>query len=346
MHIEGLEIVQRQEDFYVTLPPFFLNQSRWKSYQDCNRLYGWYNIENLVPSKKKGYFEIGTAVHKAQEYAHAHNSTEEAYKKATELAVQTFTKGMGVPQLPGDQEEIDKGVETLRKLLPAYQKAYAQTGRAWKPLGMELAFRVEVGDGTGVWLVGRIDNLVTFLNGLWLVDYKTMSKLDMRTFMQYEIDVQLTAYIYGGTKQLSLDAIARGEKPVMIRGAIIDGMVKTTIPQFHREMYTRSVQDLREFELEWCMKVWEIAAKHAILAGDKTLYNTLTEKMWALGREAGWKVVFPKNTQQCFRYGTCSHRELCVADNEVRRLAFTKRPTDYVDDARATATKAREASKE
>lgn len=330
-----LRSAQMTEDrIEIALPPFFLNQSRWKSYQDCGRLYGWINIEGLEPDRKRVFLEIGSAIHEAMVVAHEGGGTQEAIDKAIKHADKRFRKGMSGPKLPGDEEVIQDGAATVARLLPAYFQHYGIQGQLWKPLGMELAFCVEVGEGTGIFLVGRIDNLVTFMNGLWLADYKTMSKLDMRDFIKYEIDVQLTAYIYGGTKQLTLDALKRGEKPVFIRGAIIDGMVKTIVPQFHRELYTRSIEDLRDFEKEFCMKTWEIAAKHAIVKGNKALYNLYCDKMYDLGVAEGWKTTFPKNTQQCFRYGTCAFRDLCVKDNDVRRMAFKKREEDYVDAAR------------
>lgn len=302
------------EPLYIDLPPFYINQSRWKSYQDCDRLYGWEHIEGLEPVRKKVYFEIGTAVHNAQVHAQLKGATKEAFEEATAAAEASFRKGMEGPKLPGDEEIIQQGVDVIKRMLPAYHQHWGAQGQMWKPLGMELAFCVEVGEGTNIFLVGRIDNLVTFMNGLWLVDYKTMGRLDLRDFLKYEIDVQLTAYIYGGTKQLSLDAMSRGEKPVIIRGAIIDGLVKTATPQFHRELFTRSVDDLREFELEFVEKAREIQVKHARVKNGEP-----------------WKVVFPKNTQQCFRYGTCAFRDLCVKDNEVRRMSFRKRTPDYVD---------------
>lgn len=334
------------EPIYIELPPFHINQSRWKAYQDCDRLYGWLHIEGLVPDRKKAYFEFGTAIHNAQVHAHTNGGTQKAFEEAAEMAKKEFMKGMGGPKLPGDQEAIDQGVDTIKRMLPAYYEHYKAKGQLWKPLGMELAFCVEVGEGTNVFLVGRIDNLVTFMNGLWLVDYKTMSKLDMRDFLKYEIDIQLTAYIYGGTKKLSADSMAQGGKPVVIRGAIIDGLVKTKEPQFHREMYTRDVNDLREFEVEFCMKVWEIAAKHAMVQKDRKLYDAYTQKIWELGESAGWKVIFPKNTQQCFKYGTCSHRDLCVKDNDVRRMSFRKRTPDYVDEAQKLVVKPSESINE
>lgn len=302
----------------LELPPFWLNQSRWKEYMDCPRLYAWQHVENLEPTRPRGYLQLGTAIHKAQEVAHAGDGTQEAFDEALKVAEQTFKAGMAAagPSLPGDDEQVAEGLETIKRMLPAYRAYYVGTGQLWKPLGMELEFCVEVGEGTGVFLVGKIDNLVTFMNGLWLVDYKTMGRLDLRDFLKYEIDVQLTAYIYGGTKQLTLDARKRGEPPVVIRGAIIDGMIKTKVPQFHRELYTRTIDDLREFELEWVETAREMARKHQRVRNGEP-----------------WKVVFPKNTQQCFRYGTCAFRDLCVKDNEVRRMAFRKRRPDYVDKA-------------
>lgn len=317
------------QPMYVELPPFYMNQSRWKVYQDCDRLYGWYHIENLVPDRPRKALEIGTAIHVAQEIAHGGvykdgveviaPRSEEAFHYAMKAAEQTFRKGMSTgPKLPGDEAEILDGVRVISKLLPAYYEHYKGEDQLWKPLGTELSFCVEVGEGSNVFLVGRIDNLVTFMDGLWLVDYKTMGKLDMREFLKYEIDVQPTAYIYGGTKKLSLEAMARGEPPVRIRGVIIDGMVKTAVPQFHREIYTRSLDDLREFELEFVEKAREIATKHLRVANGEN-----------------WKTVFPKNTQHCFRYGTCAFRDLCIRDNETRRAAYRDRDQDYVDAARA-----------
>lgn len=330
--------MEDQEAVHIELPPFFLNQSRWKNFQDCDRLYAWEQIEGLTPDRPRLPLAVGTAIHKAQVEIHKGGSTPEAIKNATESAVKLFTDSMRSrgPQLIGDAEQVEEGTQTIKTLLPAYHQHWKSLGQQWKPLGQELSFCVEVGEGTKVFLVGTIDNLCVLNNALWLVDYKTMKKLDMREFMKYEIDIQLTAYIYGGTKQLSLDARKEGKPPVVIRGAIIDGLVKTIVPQFHREIYTRNIQDLRDFEQEFCMKAWEIAAKHAIHRGDRAAYNLFRDKIYDLGR-TGWKTLFPKNTQQCFRYGLCDYRDLCVKDTETRRTGYRIRTPDYVDEARERA---------
>ena len=326
----------------VRLPEFFINQSRWKCYQDCDRMYGWEYVEQLLPDRPRKVLEIGAAVHKAQVVAFSRGGTAEAYVEATQVAAATFRERMGAaPLLPGDEAEVQDGVAVIRRLLPAYHAHYKALGQQWKPLGLEVKFCVEVGEGTNVWLVGRIDNLVTFMQGLWLVDYKTMGRLDLRDFLKYELDTQLTAYIYGGTKQLSLEARAQGKPPVIIRGAIIDGMVKTQVPQFHRELYTRSIEELRDFEIEFCLKAWEIAAKHAVLLDDRAAFDAFGDRIYHVGQQHGWKALFPKNTNHCFRYGTCAWRDLCAKDTAVRRCAFKYRDQDYVDEMRPLADRLR-----
>lgn len=326
-----------EQPIYVEVPPpFYMNQSRWKSYQDCDRLYAWDQIGNIVTGRPRKPLITGSAVHKAQVLIHSKSNTPESIAEGVKLAEDYYREKMKRPgpELPFDEKEMEEGLTVLRRMIPAYHRHWKDLGRVWKPLGMELSFCVEVGEGTNVFLVGTLDNLVVLDGNLWLVDYKTMAKLDLREFMKYEIDIQLTAYIYGGTKQLTLDARKEGKPPVVIRGAIIDGLIKTTDPQFHREIYTRSVDDLRQFELEFCMKVWEIAAKHAMVKKDRPSYDLYINKMYQLG-SSDWKIAFPKNTQQCFRYGTCDFRDLCVKDTPTARLAFHTRTPDYVDAAAA-----------
>jgi len=93
--------------------------------------------------------------------------------------------------------------------------------------------------------------------------------------------------------------------------------VKTKTPQFHRETYSRTVEELREFEREFAEWGYRIANSH--------------QRVEEGGED--WKTVFPKNTNQCCRYGTCPYRELCLADTPMRRNLYDKRTPDYVDDA-------------
>lgn len=330
----------------IELPPIFLNQSRYKNFFDCPRYYGWLHVEGLVSSRPRKQLVTGRMVHDAQLEIHSGGNTPEVIAAATERAAKRFVEEMKPPEGPQIligiaeeklKEEAKEGEALIKKMLPAYHRHWGERGMLWKPLGQELEFTVEVGEETNVFLVGRIDNLAIFMNGLWIVDYKTMVKNDPREFLKWNTDIQLTAYIYGGSKQLTLDARKLGKPPVRIRGAIIDGMIKTLIPQFEREMFTRTIEDLREFEQEWCFSAWDIAAREAMIKGERKKHDLFREKQYALGASGGWKIAFPKATNHCYRYGQCSHLDLCVKDNETRRLAFIRRGSDYVDNARAAA---------
>jgi hypothetical protein len=152
---------------------------------------------------------------------------------------------------------------------------------------------------------------------LYLVDYKTAGKMDPRDLLKYELDLQLTCYTYGLSRLLTDESVKAGGEPIRVQGAIIDLLVKTQTPQFARETFTRTDEELAEFELEFVEYGKRIEAQLArVNAGED------------------WKIVFPKNTESCFKWGRpCDFRDLCLKDTPTRRAVFNKRKPDYVDSA-------------
>lgn len=222
------------------------------------------------------------------------------------------------PSTTFEDKTLEESWEIVERLVPAYVEHWSSLGELWVPLGQEIEFCVEVGEGTSNFLRGKADNLATYKQGMVGVDYKTSGRMDPRDLLKYEIDSQLSAYIYGLSKHLTDESVARGGEPVFIRGFFVDLLVKTKIPQFAREFYTRSVEELQEFESEFNEYCDELREKQ-----DRTLPP--------IGED--WKVVFPKNTEHCFRFGTCPFRDICVKDTPVRRALYDKREPDYVDTA-------------
>jgi hypothetical protein len=279
-------------------------------------MYGWDRIEGLTPAGKRAALEIGTAVHEG--LAHFHGG---AGKVTVEQALETAKKKLkdrGGMRSTFDDKTVDEAIEIVEAVLPAYFDHWQEKEQIWKPLNQEIQFTVEVGDGTDAFLRGKADNLHTAKGGLYLVDYKTAGRMDPRDLKKYELDVQLSAYIYGLTKFLTEQSLAKGGDPVLIRGAIVDLLVKTKVPQFARELFTRTIEELFEFEQEWVETCDEIREKEDRVAAGEP-----------------WKVVFTKNTDNCFRYGTCPYHELCLHDSPVRRALYEKRTPNYVDEARA-----------
>jgi hypothetical protein len=286
---------------------FNLNQSRVQTFLRCHRKYGWQYVEQLVPDRPTYHLSTGTAVHAALAAVKAGKATPE---ESVQIALETFKDLLPKRKLPGDDEIIAENEEIIQAMVPAYFEHYKHDPEPWKPIGIEVAGRVEVGEGTGVFLVFRTDALVIWRKMLWLVDHKTAKKLDPRDLMKYEMDIQPTAYAYGITK-----LFAQQGRNMRVSGVIINVLVKTKVPQFAREQYTRTDDELAEFEREFVEIARDMKTRHLrVQAGEN------------------WKDVFYKNTNECFSYGTCWFRDLCMHDTPTRRLSFRSREADYVDD--------------
>jgi hypothetical protein len=295
------------------LPPIVLNQSSLKAWLNCNRLYGWERIQRLQPASRRSTLEIGIAVHAGLAAFHAE-------KGGIEVAVRVARESLDAkgPTTAFEGKTVAESKMISEKLLRAYVTHWAGAQEVWAPLNQEIEFLVEVGEGTGVFLRGRADNLSIVKGALFIVDYKTAARMDVRDMLKYELDFQLTSYIYGLSKQLTKDSVAEGGSEIRVEGAIIDLLVKTEVPQFAREMFTRSDAEMAEFEEEFVEYGHRLSAiRQRLKEGEP------------------WKRLFPKNTEHCFRYGTCPYRDLCLSDSEVRRAAYIQRPLDYVDEAQA-----------
>jgi len=294
------------------LDKIVLRQSSVKDYQNCKRLYGWTRYVGLAPAGRRPALAIGTGVHAGLAEFFAGRDVYEA----TNLAVTKFKEEMGPPSLPGEQTILVEGEDLIRRMLPAYESHWAELEGLFTPLGIEVEFFVEVGEDSNVFIRGRVDNLNSVLGGLWLVDHKTIGRNDPRDRLKYEMDAQPTTYIYGLTKQLSIESLARGGKPVIIRGLIVDWLIKTKRPQFERARFSRTVEELREWEGE------------TIEIGQEML-----GRFKRVREGEDWKKVFYKNPDHCFRFGQCAFRDLCVTDTPARRAAYVQREPDYVDTA-------------
>lgn len=205
-----------------------------------------------------------------------------------------------------DDEEMLAHQELARSLWPIHEVFWREEAEQQIPLGLEIKGRVEVGKGSGVFLVFQIDQIAQFLQNLWIIDYKTMGKNDDRNFQAYEMDMQPTAYVYGASKILG----------VRVAGIIIDGLIKTKTPQFRRERFIRTDEQLKEFEDEFVEIGREIAWRHHRVANGEN-----------------WKTVFYKNTRHCFHWGrACDYLQLCQRDTPVMRMMYKQRDADYMDD--------------
>ena len=331
-----------------TKRPIVLNQSAIKTFINCKRLYAWEYFQNLQPVGRRSVLAIGTAAHaglavfhsggikapeplpaaatadqKAEHSALTRIATLPPVEQAQTIARLTLRKEAGAVSTFEDKS-VEEAQDILDRVFPAYVEYWKKYDALWKPLNQEIQFLVRVGDDSfNIWLRGRADNLSVAKGGLYLVDYKTAGRMDPRDLLKYEMDFQLSAYIYGLTKHLTEQSLKEGGEPVYIRGAIIDVLVKTQTPQFARELYTRSDQELQEFEDEFIEVASDIRARQERVAAGED-----------------WKIVFHRNTEHCFRYGTCAFRDVCQSDTPTRRALYDAREPNYVDKSQQELLKA------
>jgi hypothetical protein len=278
-----------------------LNQSRIVQHNNCKRKYYWTYELKLVPDKPQWALDVGKAAH---EGLAALNDGRDK-KTVMEATAASWTKSMkAVKFMPGEREMAADHFAKLVNMLEAYINHYEGVDD-WVVLKPEVQGRVEVGEGTGCFLIFRTDAIVTWRRSLFLLEHKTMAQNRADNFLKYHLDYQVTSYIYAITKLLK----------VRVAGVILNALIKTTIPQFKRDMFTRTDEQLVEWEFETVEQIREI--------------------MWRKKRVANGenpKMVWYKNTSECFRYGQCPYRQLCLKDSPTARASYAKRPDDYVDD--------------
>jgi hypothetical protein len=279
--------------------PIYLNQSRAQLFSNCKRKFWFWDTERLELDRPKWALDVGTATHLGLALLGSGNSIDHAVDESKKKLASL----MPSRTLPGDIEDLAQHQETVEHLLRGYFAEY-EGKTTWHALAQETKGSVEVGDGTLVFLVFRTDKLASWNNRIWIVDHKTAGRLDLRDLLKYDLALQFTAYAYGITKLLKQ----------RVAGVIIDVLVKTKIPQFTRELKTRSDDQLLEFEGEFVEIAKEISwRKRRVENGED------------------FRTVFYKNTDECFRYAICPYHELCTSDSATRRALYKKREDDYVD---------------
>lgn len=289
-----------------------LNQSRIQVYRNCPRKFYWKFVENLEPERIALNLEVGSGTHEGLAQLGAGADIDTAVGAARER----FRKNLPKRMLPGDKELYLESEDLVEKLLRHYVEYWTDQGEMFRPLGNEVAGTVEVGTGTGIFQRFKTDKFVNAFHGLWIVDHKTAAKMDPREMMKYQMDLQMTSYIYGGRKLLGVE----------IGGVIVDFLVKTKVPQFAREAFERTHKELREFEFNFTG--WAEKIRHDYI--EMAHFVEIHDREMSTGP---WN-AFPRNESECFRYGTCPFRTLCLdPGNMGLRMEFVKREEDYVDNA-------------
>ena len=156
-------------------------------FKSCQMKYKWNYVDGLKPLRKSNVFSMGTILHKAFEIYY--NNISDPFKY-----IDDTTKDLVANALLQDDVE---DYTTMRYTLLGMWTYSPFKVTDFKKVEPEMEFRVKVPGTRGIVFVGKIDGLVTDLNGrLWVRELKTTSQ----AFAQFELrsrqSAQGTGYLW------------------------------------------------------------------------------------------------------------------------------------------------------
>ena len=242
----------------------------------CRRKFYWRHVRNLVPKVKSTALMFGGAWHKAME----------AYWTEGD-AIKVFTEEYGEVDVPlGDKRSLERGL----KILADYMKRYPVD--SFEILASEGSHGVEferiipdpqLPEEISVWYYGKMDKVIRWNGGVYVMEHKTTSQLGYGFFSQFALNHQVDGYIY-----LCKDKY--GECNGVLVDAVLIAKVKMNCM---RDVATRTEEDGKEFEVELDCIVQNIR--------------------WAIEHES-----YPMNKSLCQYYGECAYRDLCLYHGDER----------------------------
>lgn len=253
-----------------------ISNSRIKSFLSCPRRYYWTYVKNLSPVSISIPLVFGRSIHRALAEWYAN------FSQPVTLEIFEATMRDAIKDVEWFKEEKDKyqlhinaGIELLKQYFERYKK------EPFSVLQSELKFEVPLDSHT---LVGRTDAIINWDGRFKLLEHKTTSKLGQNYLNKFNLDSQLTSYIYGIRKALKIDI----QEVVLncLRKIRIDA--KKSEPEFVRDIIIRADEDLEIFEKEVVL----IAAQIESCEQNPELF---------------WR-----NTDSCIQYGTCAYHSLCM----------------------------------
>jgi hypothetical protein len=191
----------------MTKPPT-ISHSQIVAWRNCQQKWHYRYGERLVPKRHERPLYLGNWVHSCLEEHYKGNG----WKVGHAPYVAQYNK-----MFDEEKERLDKGSskskgpweplpEQVRRIMESY--LWYNRNERIKVLGVEVEFRLEVRDESGVLyvLVGKIDLIYEDEDGLiWIRDHKIWGEIpDERAF--HTMDPQLTIYLHGARGALGVEA--------------------------------------------------------------------------------------------------------------------------------------------
>lgn len=283
--------------------------SRLKAYQSCPMYEKFRYRDCLAPKGKKDALVFGTAIHKGIEMRSIEAALDELkfdYPGSTDEA---------------NAQEIMRG--TVKAMLTGYFTHFPPFEEHEPELQFEIGARYPTKSGmrrsNRIKLCGKIDDLAMIDGKLWVIEYKTASKIDKSYFDRLYVDSQITFYMMAA-KRIDLNPVGvlyrvlrkpqikqRANETVdaYIERLTADYLARPDFYFFESKQY-RTTSDLEKFELD----TW-----HEIKQAN----------------QAAKEGHFFRHSHSCSNYGTCPYMPLCTGENGAEALYEFREPHEELD---------------
>lgn len=273
----GSELRERPKEGRVIEKPR-LSYSRLSTFQGCRRRYYWTYIENLAPIDKADYFQVGLAVHELREL----------WVKG-ELKVEDISclKQKIQEAHPENDAELTEMVSHQAAVLfNGYVQNFEESD--FRLVSPEMHIEKDMGEFI---LYTRLDGLAIDEHEQYYADeLKTTSRIDS-VYLQ-----GLRKGLQTGIRYWLMDEVL----DFSIHGTLFEIIVKTKIPQYHRQPVLRDKWSI-DYTKECVYGVWEEIKR---CGNDKKLF-------------------YPSMNCSFGRF-VCPYETLCREDTPMKRKHFFK----------------------
>lgn len=174
-----------------------------------------------------------------------HDGLESFYKKEDpevfipELREKMMAKAKEAVFLtPEEEQDLDQQIATVEGMVAAYCIKYAKDLSKWKIIATEMEFEIPITDDISY--AGKIDGVVKIGDEHFVLEHKTVGRLDRDYVTRLGLDTQITGYIIGARKKLGIP----------IKGIIYNVAKKPKIRQRNGETPSEFAERLTKDYLE------------------------------------------------------------------------------------------------
>lgn len=160
--------------------------------RSCQMKYRWNYIEGLKPIKKSAALSLGSVIHSAFDMFYCGFSHSDVLKYISDTMNDQISKAS-----PTEVEEI----VIIKYTLLGMWTSYPFKLDGFTKIEPEKEFRIKVPGTRGIEFVGRVDGLVTDINGkMWVRELKTTSQTQQQFEVRVKHSSQGTAYVWAMRK--------------------------------------------------------------------------------------------------------------------------------------------------